>query len=120
VLVSVTLTPGGSYRYVMVNEPIPAGFSVVEDDRPFRIAGIAPRYGEDYWGWNYWYDGRTIHQAHVDYYFWRVNNPVTFTYVLRADHPGEFTALPTTAWLMYEPDLSGRSAQERLGIQPQE
>lgn len=119
VLVSVTLEPQGNYRYVLVNEPIPAGFAVVEDDRPFRISGIAPRYGEGYFGWNYWYDGRQVRDQRVDYYFARLVEPVTFTYILRAEIPGEFTALPSQAWLMYEPDVQGRSAQERLLVVPE-
>jgi uncharacterized protein YfaS (alpha-2-macroglobulin family) len=109
VLVTVELDPQSSYRYVMVNDPLPAGFRVVEDDSVFRVAGIEPRYGYDWWGWNYWYDGREVHTERVDFYFTYLNDPVTFTYILRAETPGTYAALPTQAWLMYEPSIRGIS-----------
>lgn len=109
VLVTVELNPQADYRYVLVNDPLPAGFRVVEDDSVFRIAGVEPRYGYDWWGWNYWYDGREIHDERVDFYFTYLNDPVTFTYILRAETPGTYAALPTQAWLMYEPSIRGIS-----------
>jgi hypothetical protein len=109
VLVTVELDPQSSYRYVMVNDPLPAGFRVVEDDSVFRVAGVEPRYGYDWWGWNYWYDGREVHTERVDFYFTYLNDSVTFTYILRAETPGTYAALPTQAWLMYEPSIRGIS-----------
>ncbi|MDQ3397895.1 MAG: hypothetical protein M3511_09020, partial [Deinococcota bacterium] len=118
VLVTVTIKPEHqqSYRYVLVNEPLPAGYSVVEDDNAFRIAGRSSRHGDDYYGWNYFYDGREIHDERVDYYFSYLDAPVTFTYLLRAETPGHFTALPTQAWLMYEPEVRGIGIQGELGV----
>jgi alpha-2-macroglobulin len=116
VLVTVTIEPEQSYRYVLVNEPLPAGYSVVEDDHAFRVAGRASPHGEDYYGWNQYYDGREIHDERVDYYFSYLDAPVTFTYILRAETPGRFTALPTQAWLMYEPEVRGIGVQGELGV----
>ncbi|MCA9835505.1 MAG: hypothetical protein KC422_01260 [Trueperaceae bacterium] len=117
ILVTVEITPEDNYRYVMVNDPLPAGFSVVEDDSVFRIAGVEPRYGYDYYGWNYWYDGREVHDERVDFYFTYLADPVTFTYILRAETPGSYAALPTQAWLMYEPDIKGIGNDTVLNIQ---
>jgi uncharacterized protein YfaS (alpha-2-macroglobulin family) len=119
VLVTVTIDPKDSYRYVLVNEPLPAGYRVVENDQMFRVSGVTPRYGWDYWGWNYWYDGRDIRDERVDYYFASLGYPVTFTYILRAETPGRFSALPTQAWLMYEPDVSGTGQDITLEIAEQ-
>lgn len=108
VLVTLTLRPEkGSVRYVLLEEPIPAGMTVVENDDSFRIAGVKSRYGDDYYGWNYWFDGREIRDSQVEFYFSYLDGPVTFTYVMRAETPGSFTALPTLAWLMYEPEVRG-------------
>jgi uncharacterized protein YfaS (alpha-2-macroglobulin family) len=117
-LVSVTLQPDADLRFVLVNEPLPAGYSVIEDDYAFRVAGITPRYGYDYYGWNQWYDGRQIRDQRIDYYFSRLSKPVTFTYVLRAETPGEFTALPTHAWMMYAPDVQGIGTRDVLQVTP--
>ncbi len=119
VLVKVEITPQENFRYVMVNDPLPAGFSVVEDDSVFRIAGVEPRFGYDYYGWNYWYDGREVHDERVDFYFTYLSSPVTFTYILRAETPGSYAALPTQAWLMYEPEIKGLGNDTVLRIQAQ-
>ena len=116
VLVTVTIDPKDAYRYVLVNEPLPAGYRVIEDDGVFRVAGVEPRYGYDYYGWNYWYDGREVYDERVDYYFTFLGEPVTFTYVLRAETPGVFAALPTQAWLMYEPEVRGTGPDATLQV----
>ena len=116
VLVTVTLDPKDDYRYVLVNEPLPAGYRVVENDQAFRVAGLEPRYGYDYYGWNYPYDGREVYDERVDYYFSALSEPVTFTYILRAETPGAFTALPTQAWLMYEPEVRGAGPDALLQV----
>jgi uncharacterized protein YfaS (alpha-2-macroglobulin family) len=118
-LVTVTLVPDADLRFVLVNEPLPAGYSVIEDDYAFRVAGVFPRYGYDYYGWNQWYDGRQIRDQRIDYYFARVSKPVTFSYILRAETPGEFTALPTHAWLMYAPDVEGAASKDLLQVTPE-
>ena len=117
ILLTVEIDPQDTYRYVMVNDPLPAGFRVVEDDAVFRIAGVEPRYGYDYFGWNYWYDGREVHDERVDFYFSYLNSPVRFSYILRAETPGSYAALPTQAWLMYEPDIKGIGNDMVLAIQ---
>ena len=116
VLVTVNIKPKGDYRYVLVNEPLPAGYRIVEEDQAFRIAGVKPRYGYGYYGWNYWYDGREVYDERVDYYFAALTNPVTFTYIVRAETPGTFAALPTQAWLMYEPEVQGTGPDATLQV----
>lgn len=120
VVASVTVEPEGPVRYVQVREPLPAGFTVIEEDRSFRLAGVDSRYGGDYRGWNYWYDARLIRQRSIDYWFVRLSEPVTFTYIMRADHPGEFAALPSAVSLLYERDITAYSAAERLIIEQAE
>ena len=115
-LVTVTLDPKDDYRYVLVNEPLPAGYRVIEDDGAFRVAGVEPRHGYDYYGWNYWFDGREVYDERVDYYFAELSSPVTFTYILRAETPGTFAALPTQAWLMYEPEVEGTGPDATLQV----
>lgn len=116
-LVTLSLTPQEEAgRYVLLEEPIPAGFAVVENDDSFRIAGQRNRYGDDYYGWNRWYDGREVRDTGLEFYFSYLNRPVTFTYVLRAETPGRFTALPGQAWLMYAPEVRGNSALATLEV----
>ena len=116
-LVTLKLAPQEEAgRYVLLEEPIPAGFAVVENDDSFRVAGQTSRYGDDYYGWNRWYDGREVRDTGLEFYFSYLNRPVTFTYVLRAETPGRFTALPGQAWLMYAPEVRGNSALATLEV----
>lgn len=117
VLVTLTVRPEqGALRYVVVEEPTPAGLAVVENDDSFRIAGVRSRFGDDYYGWNYWFDGREIRDRQVEFFFSYLSGPVTFTYVLRAETPGRFTALPTLAWMMYEPEARGVGTVRTLQV----
>lgn len=116
---TITIEPQGNARFVTVFEPVPAGFSVVEEDRQFRLAGIPSRYGDDYWGWNYWYDGREVRGQGIDFHFARLSEPVTFTYIMRAEHAGSFAALPTQVHLAYEQDVRAHSAAQRLNVEPE-
>ncbi len=116
VLVTVRIRPKDRFRYVLVNEPLPAGFRVVEDDLAFRVEGVTSRYGPDFYGWNYWFDGREVRAERVDYYFSDLYRPVTFTYILRAETPGTYSALPTQAWPMYEPEARGTGRDHTLQV----
>lgn len=116
-IVTLNLRPqDAAARYVLLEEPTPAGFSVVENDSSFRIAGLRPRFGYDYYGWNYWFDGREIRDNGLEFYFSYVGQPVSFTYILRAETPGRFSALPTQAWLMYEPEVRGVGTLRTLSV----
>ncbi|MDZ7704637.1 MAG: MG2 domain-containing protein [Trueperaceae bacterium] len=119
-LVTVTVKPSERVRYLLVEEPIPAGFRVIENDQAFRVSGLTSRYGDNYYGWNYYYDGRDVRAQQVDYYFASLERPTTFTYILQAETPGTYTALPSQAWLMYDPEMRGNSPAERLIVAPEE
>lgn len=108
VLATISVTPEtkGALRYLLVEDGIPAGFSAVED-AGMQIEGVDTPYGYDYYGWNYWYDGREFRDQRAEFYFSYLDQPITFSYVLRAETPGRFSALPTVAWLMYEPEVRG-------------
>ena len=57
--------------------------------------------------WNYWYAGRDLLDDRVDLYADYLAGQQKMTYVLRAQTPGTFTALPTHAFLMYDPEVEG-------------
>ncbi len=115
VLATVTLKPEDAYRYVLVNEPLPAGLRVIENDQAFMLEGQSQR--NDFFGWSYPYNGRDIRDERIDFYFTRLSDTLTFTYIMRAETPGQFTALPSQAWLMYDPSVRGHSSAEVLRVQ---
>ncbi len=116
ILVTVEIDPQDQFRYAIVNEPLPAGFRVIENDQVFKINGMSPRYGYDYYGWNYWYDGRDVRDERVDYYFTYLGDKVSFSYILRAETPGKYSALPTQVWLMYAPEIRANGSNQILEV----
>jgi uncharacterized protein YfaS (alpha-2-macroglobulin family) len=123
-VIKVTLTiiaPTDLY-YVVVEDPLPAGFegvdlslkttSVVgeppelrnltaeEEDRWYR------RYG---WGW-WWFSHSEMRDEKVALFAqYLPRGTYEYTYLMRAGVPGEFLVIPTTAYQMYFPEVFGRS-----------
>ncbi len=101
-------------RYLMISDPIPAGMQAL-DERNFAVTGTD--WGNEEFDWGYWYAGRELRDDRVDVYaeyLW--GNKQIVQYVMRAQTPGQFTALPAQAFLMYEPDVEGRSAALRITV----
>nr|WP_246363212.1 MG2 domain-containing protein [Deinococcus budaensis] len=114
ILVTLTVRPGQKgARYLIVSDPIPAGTRAL-DDRSLAISGL--RSGEDGEGWNEWYAGRDLLDDRVDLYADFISGPQKMTYVLRVQTPGTFTALPTHAFLMYDPDVEGYAPAATLTV----
>ncbi|ULH17201.1 MG2 domain-containing protein (plasmid) [Deinococcus sp. KNUC1210] len=116
VLVTLTVQPmNHSARYLLVSDPVPAGMKAL-DERSLAIAGLPDPDENDWEGWNYWYAGRDLLDDRVDLYADYLEGQQTMTYLLRAQTPGTFTALPTHAFLMYDPEVQGYSAAATLTV----
>ena len=110
ILVTLTVQPvNHSARYLLVSDPIPAGMKA-QDERSLAITGLQDPDEYDWYDWNYWYAGRDLLDDRVDLYADYLSGVQTMTYVLRAQTPGTFTALPTHAFLMYDPEVEGYSS----------
>ncbi len=116
IAVNIHVKPeSGSMRHLQVIQPVPAGFSAVKENGwdiyPGRAVEMRP-----YWRWWYWYSGRELYQDRVELYADTFGGEQEFNVILRAQTPGTFTALPTTAELMYDPSVRGRSSAATLTI----
>jgi hypothetical protein len=105
VMVTLTLQADRPSRYTMVSDPLPAGFKAL-DERSLAISGLQDST-DGFEEWRYWYSGREFRDERVDLYAYYLNGRQVLRYVLRAQTPGTFTALPTRAFLMYDPDVTG-------------
>lgn len=107
ILVTLSVQPTNhSARYLLVSDPIPAGMKAL-DERSLAIAGLQDPDEYNWDDWNYWYAGRDLLDDRVDLYADYLVGEQKMTYLLRAQTPGTFTALPTHAFLMYDPDVEG-------------
>jgi alpha-2-macroglobulin len=105
VLVTIQVKAKHPMRYVMVSDPLPAGLRPL-DERTLAITGLD--FNEQWDSWNYWYSGREFRDERVDLYADYLNGTQVLRYVLRATTPGQFTALPSQAFMMYDPDIKGQ------------
>ena len=103
----------GRMQYVLVSDPIPAGMKAL-DERNLSITGVSS--SDNYYDWNYWYSGRDIRDERVDLYAYSLQGTQTMQYILRAQTPGRYTALPANASLMYDPEVMGQSAASTFTI----
>ncbi len=98
--ITVTLHINGSGEYVAIEDPIPMGTEIIQE-------------GERYW----WYYGGYRMEAREDkavFFFDRMGEETELTYKLRVMYKGDFTALPTHAYAMYAPEISGYSDFEHF------
>jgi alpha-2-macroglobulin len=116
ILVTLSVQPRNhSARYLLISDPIPAGMKA-QDERSLAITGLKDPNEYDWESWNYWYAGRDLLDDRVDLYADYLSGRQEITYLLRAQTPGTFTALPTHAFLMYDPDVEGYGPAATLTV----
>jgi hypothetical protein len=100
--VRLTVT-GSDWKYLMVEDPIPAGTEFVSKDNLYELKN-QPRW----WGW--WYTRREFHDdraAFFQTYFSRGDQE--YVYLLKVFNPGVFRVSPARVEPMYQPGFSATS-----------
>ena len=97
--VKISVTGKESYRYIMIEDMLPAGCEITGDtggnwyarreDRDEKVVFFAVLFGEE---------------------------KREFSYLLRAETPGKYHVLPAKASMMYLPEIWGQSAEKTLTI----
>ena len=99
VLVRLLLRTSRDLRFVMLEDPLPAGFEVLDE------TATGP------------FDGQERRDDRQVFFLSDVKAGATVvTYVLQAVHPGRYTALPARASAMYLPEVHGRSAGDAFTV----
>jgi uncharacterized protein YfaS (alpha-2-macroglobulin family) len=100
--VRLTVT-GSEWKYMMVEDPIPAGTEFIEHDNLYELAEKPP------W-WNWWFTRREFHDdraAFFQTYFPRGGQE--FVYLLKVVNPGVFRVSPGKVEPMYQPSYFATS-----------
>jgi uncharacterized protein YfaS (alpha-2-macroglobulin family) len=119
VQVSLTLDVPDESWYVLVEDPLPAGFEPVE--RPpdsggegLEVQGELPAVGQE--------ASRTTLQFHDGRAVFSIDHLApgrhTYTYLAQAVFAGSFVAMPSQTSLIYEPDVWSNSGSLRIEIGP--
>jgi uncharacterized protein YfaS (alpha-2-macroglobulin family) len=103
----VKITSAKARSYMMLEDPIPSGFEVLERGSD----------GMDTWEWFYWYSGIDIRDDRIVYFIeYLPQGERVIEYTLRAESPGSATALPAVVSGMYEPDDSAYTGARKLEV----
>lgn len=102
--------------YYVLEDPIPAGFTVLQEDKAYRGAP---------WNLTLTHEAlkkRAYTPERMTWYFeekaWWSASPHVIGYVLRAQFPGTFTAPPATLEDMYASRVGARTTAESVSIAP--
>lgn len=111
VAVLLTVTAKRNLAYVMVEDPLPSGWEVVQRrvGVPAEVEGLPSG----------WWTKVEIRDDRIALFMTEMPKGVhRFSYLLRPEVEGTQTALPTMAQIMYRPQVRGRSAEARLMVRP--
>jgi alpha-2-macroglobulin len=131
--VKLTIIAPTDLYYVVVEDPLPAGFEGVDLSlKTTSVVGEPPeltnltaeqenqwyrRYG---WGW-WWFSNSEMRDEKVALFAqYLPRGTYEYTYLMRAGVPGEFLTMPSTAYEMYFPEVFGRSDGGKFTVEPGE
>jgi len=104
-------------NYFMLEDPLPAGCEVVKDDWTIKVQDEKEFTGYDYYYWRWWYADKDIRDDKMVFFATNLySDEMEFSYILRAQIPGEYTINPTNAELMYYPEYRGNTAGYTIKI----
>jgi uncharacterized protein YfaS (alpha-2-macroglobulin family) len=98
-VIAVKLNIGGSdWRYLLIEDPIPAGMEFIERDDLYEIKD---RPG---W-WEYWFSRREFHDDRAAFFQTYFSGRHDYFYLLKVVEPGKFRVSPALVQPMYQPSI---------------
>jgi len=129
--VKLTIIAPTDLYYVVVEDPLPAGFegvdlslkttSVVGEPPSLRNVSAEEEYRRYRWyGWGWWWFSHSEMRDEKVVLFaqYLPRGTYEYTYLMRASVPGQFLVLPSTAYQMYFPEVFGRSDGGKFTVKP--
>jgi hypothetical protein len=129
--VKLTLVAPTDLHYVVVEDPLPAGFEGVDLSlKTTSVVGEQPTLRnltaeeEDRWyrwyGWGWWWfsNSEMRDEKVVLFAEYLPRGTYEYTYLMRAGLRGVFYTMPSTAYQMYFPEVFGRSDGGKFTVQP--
>ncbi|ABF39931.1 alpha-2-macroglobulin-like protein [Candidatus Koribacter versatilis Ellin345] len=95
--VRVTVS-GGKWKYLLVEDPIPAGTEFIEHDELYQV-NQKPTW------WRNWYSRREFHDDRAAIFQTYFDGSREYFYLLKVVNPGIFQISPASVQPMYQPDV---------------
>ena len=110
-ILAVRLTVTGSeWRYLMVEDPIPAGTEFIERDNAYELKTRPP------W-WQYFFTRRELHDDRMAIFqTWFPQGQQQYFYLLKVVNPGNFKVSPARVQPMYQPGYLSTTESRRLEV----
>jgi uncharacterized protein YfaS (alpha-2-macroglobulin family) len=100
--VRVTVAGSSDWRYLIVEDPLPAGVEAIQDTTAY------PMERPDRWRW--WWGSQTEYRDNRTVFFQEnFDGRAEFVYLVKAISSGEFRAIPAQVSPMYVPDVTASS-----------
>ncbi|MEO8664994.1 MAG: hypothetical protein ABI462_05805, partial [Ignavibacteria bacterium] len=105
------------YQYFMLEDPLPAGVEVIKEDWAFKIEDENDYAGYNYYYWRWWYADKEVRDNRVTFFVTYLGKgEYEFSYIMRAQIPGEYIVNPAKGMLMYYPEVNGNTREFTLKI----
>jgi len=109
IAVRLTVT-GTEWRYVMLEDPIPAGTEFIERDGSYELKTKPP------W-WDYYFTRRELHDDRMAIFqTWMAAGQHQYFYLLKVVNPGAFKISPARIGPMYQPGVMATTESRRLEV----
>ena len=116
-LVKVSVASSADYEYFMLEDPLPAGAEVIKDESGYNSLGESNYRGESENRYSARYAAKEVRDEKVAFFATRIAaGRHEFTYLLRAQIPGDYHVMPAIATLMYYPEYQGNGNETRVRI----
>lgn len=110
ILVARLTVSGSNWRYLMVEDPIPAGTEFIERDDLYEIKD------KPSW-WYFWYTRREFHDDHAAIFQTYFGHGQTqYLYLLKVVNPGRFRVSPARVQPMYQPQYLATSESRTVEV----
>src|SRR5579872_715270 len=111
-VIAVRLSVNGSdWRYLLIEDPIPAGAEFVQRDDLYELNTKV-----DWWG--FWFTRREFHDDHAAFFQTYFNGHQQYVYLLKIVNPGKFRISPASVQPMYQPSIISTTDAATMEVQP--
>jgi alpha-2-macroglobulin len=111
-VVAVRVSVNGSeWRYLLVEDPIPAGAEFIQRDDLYELNTKV-----DWWG--FWFTRREFHDDHAAFFQTYFSGHQEYVYLLKIVNPGKFRISPASVQPMYQPSIISTTDAATMEVKP--
>jgi uncharacterized protein YfaS (alpha-2-macroglobulin family) len=101
---------GSPQKYLLIEDPIPAGAEFITHPDAYHIPARAHV-------WDYWYTRNEFHDDHAAIFASYFGSREESFYLLKVVNPGSFTISPASVQPMYQPGVQATTDELHLDVQ---